>query len=115
MSKPPAPPPRAAKPVRPAPPPPPAWRHWLWIGWLVVILLYVVTAFVHTTTPQQLTYSQVISDVSAQKTRPVAIPSPSSAGANVTLSGTLSNGKQFQAVTPPVTPGTTVADALQAS
>ena len=115
MSKTPAAPPPGDKPVRTAPPPPPAWRHWLWIGWLVVILLYVVTAFVHTTTPQQLTYSQFITDVSAHKIKTVDIPSPSSAGANVTLTGTLSDGKQFQAVTPPVTPGTTVADALQAS
>jgi len=115
MSKTPAAPPPGDKPVRTAPPPPPAWRHWLWIGWLVVILLYVVTAFVHTTAPQQLTYSQFISDVSAHKIKTVDIPSPSSAGANVTLSGTLSGGKQFQAVTPPVTPGSTVANALQAS
>jgi cell division protease FtsH len=115
MSKTPAAPPPGDKPVRTAPPPPPAWRHWLWIGWLVVILLYVVTAFVHTTTPQQLTYSQFISDVSAHKIKTVDIPSPSSAGANVTLSGTLSDGRQFQAVTPPVTPGSTVANALQAS
>ena len=114
MSKTPAAPPPGDKPVRTAPPPPPAWRHWLWIGWLVVILLYVVTAFVHTTTPQQLNYSQFISDVGAHKIKTVDIPSPSSAGANVTLTGTLSDGKQFQAVTPPVTPGTTVANELQA-
>jgi cell division protease FtsH len=114
MSKTPAAPPPGDKPVRTAPPPPPAWRHWLWMGWLVIILLYVVTAFVHTTAPQTLNYSQFISDVGAHKIKSVDIPSPSSAGANVTLTGTLSDGKQFQAVTPPVTPGTTVANALQA-
>jgi cell division protease FtsH len=115
MSKTPAAPPPGDKPVRTAPPPPPAWRHWLWIGWLVVILLYVVTSFVHTTAPTQLSYSQFISDVSAHKVKTVDIPSPSSAGANVTLTGTLANGKQFQAVTPPVSPGTTVSNELQAN
>jgi len=115
MSKTPAAPPPGDKPVRTAPPPPPAWRHWLWIGWLVVILLYVVTSFVHTTQPSQLSYSQFISNVSAHKVKTVDIPSPSSAGANVTLTGTLSNGKQFQAVTPPVTPGSTVSNELQAN
>ncbi|HUC22131.1 MAG TPA: ATP-dependent zinc metalloprotease FtsH [Streptosporangiaceae bacterium] len=115
MSKTPAAPPPGDKPVRTAPPPPPAWRHWLWIGWLVVILLYVVTSFVHTTAPTSLSYSQFISDVSAHKIKTVDIPSPSSAGANVTLTGTLANGKQFQAVTPPVTPGSTVSNELQAN
>jgi len=115
MSKTPAAPPPGDKPVRTAPPPPPAWRHWLWIGWLVVILLYVVTSFVHTTQPSELSYSQFISNVSAHKIKTVDIPSPSSAGANVTLTGTLSNGKQFQAVTPPVTPGSTVSNELQAN
>jgi cell division protease FtsH len=115
MSKTPAAPPPGDKPVRTAPPPPPAWRHWLWIGWLVVILLYVVTSFVHTTQPSQLSYSQFIGNVSAHKVKTVDIPSPSSAGANVTLTGTLANGKQFQAVTPPVTPGSTVSNELQAN
>src|ERR1700757_3208656 len=115
MSKTPAAPPPGDKPVRTAPPPPPAWRHWLWIGWLVVILLYVVTSFVHTTQPSELSYSQFIGNVSAHKVKTVDIPSPSSAGANVTLTGTLANGKQFQAVTPPVTPGSTVSNELQAN
>jgi cell division protease FtsH len=114
MSKTPLAPPPGDKPVRTAPPPPPAWRHWLWLGWLVVILLYVIPSFVHTTTPQQLNYSQFTSDVSAHKIKTVDIPSPSSAGANVTLSGTLANGKQFQAVTPPITPGSSLANELQA-
>jgi cell division protease FtsH len=114
MSKTPLAPPPGDKPVRTAPPPPPAWRHWLWLGWLVVILLYVIPSFVHTTAPQQLNYSQLTSDVSAHKIKTVNIPSPSSAGANVTLTGTLADGKQFQAVTPPVTPGSALANELQA-
>ena len=115
MSKTPSAPPPGDKPVRTAPPPPPAWRHWLWIGWLVVILLYLVASFVHTTPTSQLSYSQFISDVGAHKVKTVDIPSPSSTGANVTVTGTFTSGKQFEAVTPPVTPGSPAYDALQAS
>ncbi|HTX82674.1 MAG TPA: ATP-dependent zinc metalloprotease FtsH [Streptosporangiaceae bacterium] len=115
MSKTPVAPPPGDKPTRTAPPPPPAWRHWLWAGWLVVIGLYLVASYVHTTPTSQLTYSQFISDVNAHKIKTVDIPSPASAGANVTLTGTLTNGDQFQAVTPPVTSGTPVANALQAN
>jgi cell division protease FtsH len=115
MSKTPVAPPPGDKPTRTAPPPPPAWRHWLWLGWLVIILLFLLTSYVHTTPPAQLTYPQFISDVGAHKIKTVDIPSPSSAGANVTLSGTFTDGKPFQAVTPPVTPGSNVANVLQAS
>jgi cell division protease FtsH len=115
MSKTPATPPPGDKPVRTAPPPPPKWRHWLWIGWLVVILLYLVGSFVHTTPTSQLSYSQFISDVSAHKVKTVEIPSPSSPGANVTVTGTFTNGKQFQAVSPAITPGSPAYNTLQAS
>jgi len=113
MSKTPVAPPPGDKPVRTAPPPPPAWRHWLWIGWLVVILLYLVLSFVHTTPTSQLSYSQFVSDVSAHKVKTVDIPSPSSPGANVTVTGTFTNGKQFETVSPPITPGTPAYTALQ--
>ncbi len=115
MSKTPQAPPPGDKPVRTAPPPPPAWRHWLWLGWLVLILLYIIPSLLHTTQPTQLTYSQFVSDVSAHKVKTADIPSPASAGANVTVTGTLSNGKQFKVTTPPVIPGSQVATALQAS
>jgi cell division protease FtsH len=115
MSKTPVAPPPGDKPARTAPPPPPAWRHWLWFGWLVVILLFLLTSYVHTTPPQQFTYPQFISNVSAHKIKTVDIPSPASAGANVTLTGTLTDGKPFEAVTPPVTPGSNVANVLQAN
>src|SRR5215813_2890231 len=105
MSKTPVAPPPGDKPVRTAPPPPPAWRHWLWIGWLVVILLWVIPSFVHTTPQAHLSYSQFVSDVSAHKVKTVNIPSSSSPGANVTVTGTFTNGKQFETVTPPITPG----------
>src|SRR5215469_1823617 len=113
MSKTPAAPPPGDKPVPTAPPQPPGWRHWLWLFWLLLILIWIVPAFVHTTPQTVLTYSQFSSDVAAHKVKSVDIPSPPSEGANVTVTGTLANGKQFTAVTPQITPGTTLADSLR--
>jgi cell division protease FtsH len=112
MSKTPAAPPPGGKPVSTAPPPPPAWRHWLWLLALVIALLYILPSFVHTTSPQTLSYSQFQSDIAAHKVKSVDIPSPSSANANVTLTGTLANGKTFTAVTPPISPGSPLANSL---
>jgi cell division protease FtsH len=113
MSKTPAAPPPGDKPVRTAPPQPPGWRHWLWLLWLVVILGWILPLLMHTTPQTVLTYSQFSNDVAAQKVKTVDIPSPSSQGANVTVTGTLANGKQFTAVTPPINPGTPLADSLK--
>jgi cell division protease FtsH len=115
MSKTPLAPPPGDKPVRTAPPPPPAWRHWLWLLALVVALLYIVPSFVHTSSPVPLTFTQFQNDVAAHKVKTVDIPSPASADANVTVTGTLTNGKSFTAVTPPIPPGTTLADSLKAA
>src|SRR5580704_1164936 len=115
MSKTPLAPPPGDKPVRTAPPPPPAWRHWLWLLALVIALLYIVPSFVHTSSPQNLTYTQFQSDVTAHKVKTVDIPSPASAGANVTVTGTLANGKAFTAVTPPIPPGSPIANSLSAA
>jgi cell division protease FtsH len=104
MSKTPATPPPGDKPVGSAPPHPPTWSRWLWLLWLVIILLWLVPSFVHTTPTSVLTYSQFTSDVSAHKIKTVSIPSPSSEGANVTVTGTFTDGKDFTAVTPPITP-----------
>ncbi len=104
MSKTPASPPPGDKPVGSAPPHPPAWSRWIWLLWLIIILLWVVPEFVHTTPTTVLTYSQFTSDVSAHKIKTVSIPSPASEGANVTVTGTFTNGKDFTAVTPPITP-----------
>src|SRR5215470_19107967 len=111
MSKTPAAPPPGDKPVRTAPPQPPGWRHWIWLFWLVLLAIWVVPLFIHTTPQSVLNYSQFTSDVSAHKIKDVTIPSPGSAGANVTVTGTLANGKNFSAVTPPITPGTTLANS----
>jgi cell division protease FtsH len=115
MSKTPASPPPGDKPVGSAPPRPPAWSRWLWLLWLVVILLWVVPSFVHTTPETSLTYSQFTSDVSAHKIKTVSIPSPSSEGANVTVTGTFTNGKDYTAVLPPITPGSPLADSLKSA
>jgi cell division protease FtsH len=115
MSKTPAAPPQGGKPVSTAPPPPPAWRHWLWLLALVIALLYIVPSFVHTSSPVSLTYTQFRKDVAADKVKTVDIPSPSSAGANITVTGTLTNGKSFTAVTPPISPGSPLAASLDAA
>ena len=105
----------ATSPFAPRPPPPPAWRHWLWLLALVVALLYIVPSFVHTNSPVQLTFTQFQRDVAAHKVKTVDIPSPASADANVTVTGTLTNGKSFTAVTPPISPGSSLADSLTAA
>ncbi len=115
MSKTPLAPPPGDKPVRTAPPPPPAWRHWLWLLALVIALLYILPSFVHTTATSVLTYSQFQSDITAHKIKSVDIPSPSAAGANVTATGTLTSGKHFTVVTPPIQPGDTLSDSLHAA
>jgi cell division protease FtsH len=115
MSKTPLAPPPGDKPVRTAPPPPPAWRHWLWLLAAVIALLYILPTFVHPSQQQSLTYTQFQSDVGAHKVKSVDIPSPSSPGANVTVTGTLTNGKAFTAVTPPIPAGSSLANSLNAA
>ncbi len=115
MSKTPAAPPPGDRPVGTAPPQPPGWRHWLWLLWLVIILLWVVPAFVHTTPQSVLTYTQFSTDVAAHKVKSVSIPSPASEGANVTVTGTFTDGKDFSAVTPPITPGSPLATSLKSA
>jgi cell division protease FtsH len=115
MSKTPAAPPQGGKPVGTAPPQPPGWRHWLWLLWLVIILLWVVPAFIHTTPQQVLTFTQFQNDVAAHTIKSVDIPSPPSDGANVTVTGKLTNGKAFSAVTPPIVPGAPLADSLRSA
>ncbi len=115
MSKTPATPPPGDKPVGSAPPRPPAWSRWLWLFWLVIILIWIVPALVQTTPQSVLTYSQFTSDVAAHKIKTVDIPSPSSEGANVTVTGTFTDGKDYSAVTPPITPGSPLADSLKSA
>ncbi len=115
MSKTPATPPPGDKSVRTAPPQPPGWSRWLWLLWLVLILVWIVPSFVHTTPTTVQTYSQFTSDVAAHKVKSVTIPSPSAEGANVTVTGTFTDGKDFTTVTPPITPGSPLADSLKSA
>jgi cell division protease FtsH len=85
----------------------------LWLVVLVVALLYIVPAFVHTTSPTSLTYSQFLTDVAAHKIKNIDIPSPASAGANVTATGTLTDKKAYATVIPGGEPGSAVAGTLQ--
>jgi cell division protease FtsH len=115
MSKTPLAPPPGDRSVRTAPPPPPPWRHWLWAAALLVTLLWIVTAFVPTSSPVSLSYTQFRNDVSAHKIKTVTIPSAGSADSNVTVSGTLANGKSYTAVTPYIAPGSSLATSLQSA
>src|ERR1022692_1593589 len=100
MSKLPTAPPPGDKPVPTAPPPPPAWRHWLWPGaLLVMVLLYLFLPGIHLTQPVSLKYSQFISDASAHKVKDVTFASGNN-GSNTTVTGTLTDGKDFTTVIP---------------
>jgi cell division protease FtsH len=85
----------------------------LWLGVIVVALLYIVPSFVHTSSPVSLTYSQFLRDVASHKVKTIEIPSPASAGANVTATGVLANKKDYTTVIPAIEPGSAVAGTLQ--
>jgi cell division protease FtsH len=117
MSKTPNAPAPGEKPVGTAPPPPPAWRHSLWFLWLLVALLWIVPSFVHVSSPETLSYSQFLKDVNAGAVKTVNVPSPASADANVTVTGTLrgKGSKEFQSVTPYIPAGSALESKLLAS
>jgi cell division protease FtsH len=77
------------RPPTPAPPPPPAWRNWLLIAGLV---LTVVLFLVPIPTPgkvEQLSYSQLKSNIAAGQVQSVAL------GSDGSISGKLTNGTKF--------------------
>jgi cell division protease FtsH len=95
MTKRPIAPPPGDKPMPTAPPPPPRWRHWLWPAALVVtFFLYFILPGLHAGKQVTLSYSQFITNASQHKVRDVTFGS-SSAGANTTATGTLTNGQQY--------------------
>jgi cell division protease FtsH len=100
-----------------APPPPPPWRHWLWLIWILIALLWIVPSFihVHTTPVSQLNYTQFVSDVSAHKIKTASVPSPSSADANVTVTGTLTDGKDYSVTTPYIPPGSPLDTSMRST
>jgi cell division protease FtsH len=114
MSKQPAPPPPGGgRPVPTAPPSPPAWRHVLWLLVVLVLAAYLlVPGLLHTSSVKTLTYSQFLSDVSGHQVKTANIPSPSSANANVTVTGTLTGGKSYQTVTPSIPAGSALENKL---
>jgi cell division protease FtsH len=98
MSKKAAPPPAGDKPgPGNPPPPPPRWRHWLLpIGLLIAFFAWLWLPTLHTSSPETLTYSQFLSDVSGHQVKTVEI-----AQTGGTSSGTLTNGKDYTVVIPP--------------
>jgi cell division protease FtsH len=115
MSKKPQTPPPGDRPAGSAPPPAPAWRHWLWLVWLLIVLLWVVPSFihVHTTPVSQLNYSQFVRYVGAHKIKTASVPSPASADANVTVTGALRDGKDYSVTTPYIPPGSSLDTSMR--
>ncbi|HXY45042.1 MAG TPA: ATP-dependent zinc metalloprotease FtsH [Acidimicrobiales bacterium] len=96
MTKQAEPPPPGDKPVGTAPPPPSPWRHSLWpLAILLFILLYLLLP-VRAATSVSLSYSQWLSDVSAHKVKSVSI------NASGDASGTLTDGKSYTTLIPPL-------------
>jgi len=78
------------KPAAPAPPRPPRWRNWvLLVGVIVTLALFFLPIGSSGSGGDQLTYSQVKTDVTANKVRSVAI------GPDGNMSGTLTTGTNF--------------------
>ncbi len=115
MSKTPQSPPPGDRPSGTAPPQPPRWRHWLWLVWLLIVLLWIVPSFihVHTTPVKDLNYSQFVTDVNAHKIKTASVPSPSTAGANVTVTGTLRTGEDYSVTTGTITPGSPLDTSMR--
>ncbi|HEY2173782.1 MAG TPA: ATP-dependent zinc metalloprotease FtsH [Mycobacteriales bacterium] len=82
-------------PPKPAPPPPPGWRRWLLpIGLFITALLLLIPAMSRGTTPQELTYSNLLDRVNANHVTSVTIDNHGA------VTGTLSGGKQFTSQIP---------------
>jgi cell division protease FtsH len=86
--------PRAAEKRRgPAPPPPPPWRHWLlYLGILATIALLFLP--IGTQPSNQLTYTQFVDDVTANRVKTATI------NANGGVTGTLTNGTSYSTQIP---------------
>jgi hypothetical protein len=81
------------RPPTPAPPPPPRWRSWLLIaGILITVTLFLLPP--PATNVQQLSYSQLKSDIAAGQVASVAL------GADGSVSGKLANGSRLQSSYP---------------
>src|SRR5436309_14152574 len=77
----------------PAPPPPPAWRNWLlYAGIAATLLLFLLP--IGGGTSSELTYTQFVNDVTANKVRTATID------ATGEVSGTLNAGPAYSAQIP---------------
>jgi cell division protease FtsH len=77
------------RPSAPVPPPPPRWRNWLLIAGLVLSLALFFLPIPTTGSVEQLSYSQLKSDINAGQVASVAL------GPDGSISGTLTNGTKF--------------------
>ncbi len=79
------------------------------------MLLWIVPSFihVHTTPVKQLNYSQFVGDVNAHKIKTASVPSPSTAGANVTVTGTLRTGEDYSVTTGTISPGSPLDTSMR--
>jgi cell division protease FtsH len=77
------------RPTSPAPPPPPRWRNWLLVVGLLVTVVLFLLPVPTSGKVEQLSYSQLKSDVAAGKVASVAL------GPDGGISGKLTSGKEF--------------------
>jgi cell division protease FtsH len=77
------------RPPTPAPPTPPAWRNWLLVAGLLVTVVLFLLPVPTAHKVQQLSYSQLKSDIAAGQVAAVAL------GADGGVSGKLTNGTRF--------------------
>ena len=82
------------RPPSPAPPPPPRWRNWLLIAGIVLTVALFLLPIPTSGKVQQLSYSQLKSDVAAGQVASVAI------GPDGGISGKLTNGTRFDSSYP---------------
>jgi cell division protease FtsH len=77
------------RPPSPAPPPPPVWRNWLLIAGLLLTVVLFLLPLPTTAKAEQLSYSQLKSDIAAGEVKSVAL------GSDGGVFGTLTNGTRF--------------------
>jgi cell division protease FtsH len=89
----------------PAPPPPPPWRHWLlYIGIAATIVLFFLPIG---RTSSELTYTQFVNDVTANRVKTATIDSDGG------VSGTLTDGKAYSTQIPVALQDTNLSTLLQ--
>ena len=77
------------RPPSPAPPPPPAWRNWLLIAGVVLTVVLFLVPVPTRSKIQQLSYSQLKTDIAAGQVASVAL------GPDGSIAGKLTNGTKF--------------------